>query len=72
MNEDQTVGIIMGDNDGILYYFNSNKMLYIDMLEMFELSATKELIYDSEDSCFYLLANRYQDKLGVFIIKFDE
>lgn len=62
----------MGDNEGILYYFNSNSQLFIDMMEMFEISATKELIYDAEDCCFYLLANKYQDKLGVFIIKFDE
>ena len=72
INQDQTVSIVMGENDGILYYYNTNSQLYVDMLEMFDISATKELIYDPEDSCFYLLANKYQDKLGVFIIKFDE
>ena len=46
--------------------------MYIDIDATFELSEIKEVIYDPEGSCFYLAANRYQDKLGVFIVKFDE
>lgn len=29
----------------------------------------KEIIYDHEDSVFYILANKYEEKLGFFIIR---
>ena len=32
----------------------------------------KEIIYDHEDAVFYILANKYQEKLGFFIIRMSE
>ena len=30
------------------------------------------MIHDNEERCFYLLCNKYMERLGVFLIKFDE
>ena len=38
---------------------------------MFGISAIKEISYDHEDGLFYVLANRYQSSLGVFLLRFD-
>jgi hypothetical protein len=35
INSDQTMSIVAGTDDGILYYYNSNEQLYIDLLETF-------------------------------------
>ena len=72
MNTDQTLSIIASIDDGMLYYYNNNSQLYIDIDSTFQLSAIKEVVYDPDDGCFYLAANRYQEKLGVFIVRFDE
>jgi len=43
----------------------------IDLDEKFRMSNIKEMIYDEEDGSFYLLANKYKEKLGMFLIRFD-
>jgi hypothetical protein len=57
-------------DDGIYYHHRKNK--FVDLKEAFKVSSIKEIIYDSEARLFYLLANKYMEKLGVFLIKFDE
>jgi len=32
----------------------------------------KEIVYDPEDGLFYLLANKYQEKLGFFVLRMPE
>lgn len=32
----------------------------------------KEIIYDAEEEFFYILSNKYEEKLGFFIVKLDE
>ena len=32
----------------------------------------KELIYDPEDCVFYILSNKYNEKLGFFVLRMDE
>ena len=32
----------------------------------------KEIINDHEEKCFYILANKYMGKLGVFLLKFHQ
>jgi len=40
--------------------------------ERFNVGIIKEIIHDEEDHCFYLVANKYDEKLGFFIIRMDE
>lgn len=28
----------------------------------------KEIIYDVDDKCFYILSNKYQEKLGFYVL----
>ena len=30
----------------------------------------KEIIYDVDDKCFYILSNKYQEKLGFYVLQF--
>ena len=42
------------------------------MDERFNIGIIKEIIHDEEDSCFYLVANKFDEKLGFFIIRMSE
>ena len=62
--------VISSQEDGI--YKDINRGLEIDLDEKFNIGIIKEIIYDDEDHCFYLVANKFDEKLGFFIIKMDE
>ena len=70
MNTDQTVFITASQEDGIYYSFRSRK--FIDIDAVYNISAIKEIMYDPEEKFFYLLANKYDEKLGLFILRFNE
>ena len=70
MNDDQTVSIIASIDDGIFY--NHLTQQFYDLDELYDITSIKEIIYDEEDRMVYLLTNKYQDRLGVFIIRFNE
>lgn len=38
---------------------------------MFKIGSIKEIKYDEEEDDFYILANKYEEKLGFFIIRID-
>ena len=59
-------------DDAMLYYSKQQAQAFFDLDDTYKISDIKEIINDHEDECFYLVANKYQDKLGVFIIRFDE
>ena len=70
MNDDQTVSIIASMDDGIFY--NMRTKQFVDLDQLFGISNIKEIIHDDEDRSFYLLVNKYKEKLGLFLIKFNE
>jgi hypothetical protein len=70
MNDDQTVSIIASQDDGI--YYNHRNRKFVDLDYKFDISNIKEIIHDYEEKCFYVLSNKYQQKLGMFLIKFSE
>ena len=70
MNDDQTVSIIASHDDGI--YYNHRNRKFVDLDQKFDISNIKEIIHDYEEKCFYVLSNKYQQKLGMFLIKFSE
>ena len=57
-------------DDGI--YVNLQKNLEVDIDEEFKVVTIQEIIYDLEDRKFYILTNHHNDKLGFFLIRFDE
>ena len=42
------------------------------MDEIFNLEVVRDMIYDEEDQMYYMLANKYDGKLGQFVVRFDE
>ena len=62
--------IIASPDDGI--YKDMNKQVEIDLDERFNIGAIKEIIHDEEDHVFYILANKFDEKLGFFVIRMDE
>ena len=42
------------------------------MNNIFQITDVKYVIYDVEDQMYYLLANKFEEKLGQFIVRFDE
>ena len=44
----------------------------IDLDEKFRICNIKQIIYDIDDHVFYILANKYKKKKGLYLIKFDE
>lgn len=43
-----------------------------DIDEYYNISAIKEIVYDNEDQVFYVLCNKYSEKLGFFVLKMSE
>ena len=72
INDDQSVFIVASLDDAIIYYQRHGQQSFFDLEETYGIGDIKEIVNDSEDQCFYLVANKYQEKLGVFIIRFDE
>jgi hypothetical protein len=70
MNQEQDISIISSNHDGI--YFNHNNDSMIDLDKLFKVSKIEQVIQDHEDRSFYMLCNKYKEKLGVYMIKFDE
>ena len=56
--------------DGIYVDIESRKEHDID--NEYNISNISEVIFDHEDRCFYILANKYQEKLGFFVLRMYE
>lgn len=67
MNDQQTVMIIASPEDGI--YLNLEQKGEVDLDKTYKIGCMKEIIYDNEDQKFYILANKFEEKLGFFIIR---
>lgn len=44
----------------------------MDLDEWIGVTNIKEIIHDDEDKVFYMLCNKFQEKLGIFLVKFSE
>ena len=62
--------IIASSDDGI--YKDMNKQVEIDLDDRFNIGCIKEIIHDEEDHVFYILANKFDEKLGFFVIRMNE
>ena len=70
MNDAQTVMITASPQDGI--YLDLIKKSEVDLDDLYQIGCMKEIIYDHEDGVFYILANKFEEKLGFFIIRMNE
>ena len=70
MNLKQDVMVISSQEDGI--YKDMRNGTEIDLDEKFNIGIIKEIIHDDEDECFYLVANKYDEKLGFFIVRMSD
>ena len=70
MNDNQTASIFCDEDSCV--YFDHQEQLLVDIDNLMDIQSIKELEYDSEDKCFYIIGNRFNTKFGVFIAKFDE
>ena len=44
----------------------------VDLDELYNIGCIKQIAYDAEDHQFYILANKFEGKLGLFLIVFNE
>jgi len=70
MNDDQSICVVGSETDGL--YYNRRTNQYVDLDEEYQISNIKEIYHDHEERVFYMLANKYQEKLGIFLIVFNE
>ena len=70
MNNDQTVSIIASQDDGL--YYNHKSKEFVDLDHAFNIKNICEIIHDDEEGTFYLLVNKYQEKLGIYLIRFSD
>jgi hypothetical protein len=68
MNAKQNTVVVSSFTDGIYYNFKNNRE--VDLDDQFNVLAVKEVIFDTKDNNFYMLCNKFDEKLGVFLIKF--
>lgn len=64
------MSVVTGPKDCIYYNHKTNEQFDLD--SHFNAQAIKELEYDPEERVFYLLFNNYENKLGLFIVRFSE
>ena len=57
-------------DDGI--YINSKTKQEVDIDEQYKIGNIKEIIFDTDDDVFYILSNKYMEKLGFFVLKMHE
>ena len=70
LNDSQECAIVAETKDAIFYDIKKN--VAIDLDDKYDIKAIKQVVYDYEDQVFYLMANRYKEKLGFFVIVFHE
>lgn len=66
MNEHQNAYIIASAEDGL--HYNLVTRVWTDLDNLFKIASIQEITHDTEDDVFYILANSYKDKLGIFLI----
>ena len=51
---------------------NSADQPEVDLDTFFNMGLMKEIIHDEEDKVFYILANKYDEKLGFFLLRMND
>jgi len=69
-NDDQSIIIVSSEIDTI--YVDIPNQNEIDLDSEYEFSCIKEIIFDTEDDEFYIVCNKYRQKLGFYVMKMPE
>lgn len=69
-NDNQDIFVIASPDDGI--YLNLHDEVEVDIDNEYQIANIKQIIYDHEDNMFYILSNKYEEKLGFFVLKVNE
>jgi hypothetical protein len=59
---------------------NSNELIHLDLTtkvethlqDKAEIGTIMDILFDADTYDFYVLCNKYQEKLGLFVIKFND
>lgn len=70
LNDLQTSFVLASENECIFYDMDSDS--YVDLDEKFKIGSIKQIMYDIDDHAFYILANKFEKKQGLYLIKFDQ
>ncbi len=66
MNTYQNIMIVASEEDGV--YCNADTNKFVDLDKEFNIKCISEMIYDDDDKKFYLLANKKNEKLGLYLV----
>jgi hypothetical protein len=69
-NDNQTIFVCASTNNGL--YVNIETAAELDIDAQYEIGCIKEIIFDEDDRCFYILSNKYQEKLGFYVLRMYE
>ena len=70
VNDDQRIFIVSSAMDGV--YVNTNLNQEVDLDDTYIISNIMEIIFDHDDDVFYILTNKYEEKLGFFVLRIQE
>ena len=70
MNDKQDVMIVASEKDGL--YINLKNNIEIDIDAEYGVKNLKDINYDADDKSFFVLANEYKNRMGIYLIKFYE
>ena len=64
--------MIASPEDGLYLDLSKPDPVSYNTNKDFQIQAVKDVIYDAEEQIYYILSNKFQEKLGLFIIKMSE
>lgn len=53
-------------------YINMGLKMEVDLNAEYYMDVIKEIIYDSEDHHYYILSNKFEEKLGFYVVRINE
>lgn len=71
-NFDQSIYMIASPEDGFHINLGKASQKETNISKDYEIDAIKEVIYDGEENKYYILSNKFEEKLGFFILKISE
>jgi hypothetical protein len=71
-NFDQSIFIIASPEDGFHINLKKTSGIETNISKHYEIDAIKEVIYDQEENQYYTLSNKFEEKLGFFVLKLSE
>ena len=67
MNQEQTIMVSASEEEALFVNLETKEKFNLD--KIYEISDIKEIIYDSDEKAFYIMANRHKFELGIYLLK---